>query len=256
MINFFKNAEEKIFNLKKMDQDTLIYRVLPRLLMEIIKKYFRLEIEGLENIPKKGPVIVAPNHSGFAGFDAAVLTSVIQKETKRLPRTLTHYFWFLNSTTAIPAHKMGFIEATYENGLNLLSKNNLIVLFPEGESGNFKPSTKRYELQEFKRGFVRLALERQCPIVPTLIIGAEETHINLSKLKFTKFLRGLVIPLPLNIIPLPVKWKIIFLEPIYLPYDKSFLENTELVHELAQDIQEQMQRRLRQEVKQRGLKII
>lgn len=256
MLNFFRNPEEKIFNLKKLDQDSLIYRVLPRLLMEIIKKYFRLEIEGLQNIPSKGSVIISPNHSGFAGFDAAVLTSVLQKETKRLPRTLTHYFWFLNSTTAVPAHKMGFIEATYENGIKLLSKKNLIVLFPEGENGNFKPSTKRYELQEFKRGFIRMALETQSPIVPTLIIGAEETHINLNKLKFSKFLRGLVIPVPLNLIPLPARWKIIFMEPIYLPYDKSAVDNSEVVHELAQDIQELMQKRLREEIRRRGLRIL
>lgn len=256
MLKFFKDAEEKIFNLNKLDQDTLIYRVLPRFIMEIIKKYFRLEIEGLHHIPKKGPVIISPNHSGFAGFDAAVLTSVLQKETKRLPRTLTHYFWFLNSSTAVPAHKMGFIEATYENGLRLLRKNHMIVLFPEGENGNFKPTSKRYQLQEFKRGFIRMALESQSAIVPTLIIGAEETHINLNKLKFAKFLRGLVIPLPLNIIPLPVKWKIVFLEPIYFPYDATEKNNDEIVHELAQDIQELMQKRLLEEIRRRGLKII
>ena len=63
----------------------------------------------------------------------------------------------------------------------------MIILFPEGEKGNFKPSRKSYELQEFKRGFVRMALETQSPIIPTLVIGAEETHINLSQLKLPKY---------------------------------------------------------------------
>ena len=58
----------------------------------------------------------------------------------------------------MPAHKMGFLEATTSNGLNLLKKNNMLILFPEGEYGNFKPSQKRYRLQEFKRGFVRMAV--------------------------------------------------------------------------------------------------
>jgi 1-acyl-sn-glycerol-3-phosphate acyltransferase len=51
-----------------MDYSSLIYRVLPQFLGEILRKYFRLEVEGLENIPLRGPVIIAPNHSGFSGF--------------------------------------------------------------------------------------------------------------------------------------------------------------------------------------------
>jgi len=254
MINFFGKPKQKIFDLKNLDRDTLLYRVLPRLMLEIMRKYFRLEVEGLENIPKRGSGIIAPNHSGYSGFDALMLAHTINKDVHRIPRVLTHQLWFLTKTTAVPAQKMGFTEATYENGLNALKKNNLIVLFPEGEFGNFKPTTKMYQLQEFKRGFIRLALTTQAPIIPTLVIGAEESSINLSQLKFTKYLKGMVLPLPLNIIPLPVKWKIKFLPPIHLPYEPSAVDDRELVHEIAQDIQEQMQRALTEEIQKRGNK--
>ncbi len=251
MLNFFKKPKEKLFGLKQLDRDTLIYRVLPKLLMEIMRKYFRVEVEGLENIPRTGPGIIAPNHSGFAGFDALLLSHIIHKDIKRIPRVLTHAMWFLTKTTSIPAAKMGFTEATFENGISALKKKNLIVLFPEGEYGNFKPTVEMYQLQEFKRGFVRMALATQAPIIPTLVIGAEETNINLSQLKFTKFLKGMVLPLPLNVIPLPVKWKIIFLPPIYLPYKASALEDRELVLEIASEIQERMQDQLREELLKR-----
>lgn len=252
MINFLKKPNEKIFDLKNLDRDTLIYRVLPRLLLEIMRKYFRLEVSGLENIPRQGGVIIAPNHSGYAGFDAVLLAHILQKDAKRIARVLTHHFWFLTEATAIPAQKMGFTEATYENGVKALKKKNLIVLFPEGENGNFKPTAEMYQLQEFKRGFIRMAIETRSPIVPTVIIGAEETHINLSKLKLTKFLRGTVLPLPLNVIPLPARWRIHFLEPIYLPYQPEALEDSELVHEIAQEVQELMQKALKAELKKRG----
>lgn len=252
MKNFLKKPNEKIFGLRNLDRDTLIFRVFPRLLLEIMRKYFRLEVEGAENIPRRGSVIIAPNHSGYSGFDAFLLGHVIQTEAKRVPRVLTHHFWFLTDTTAIPAQKMGFTEATYENGINALKKGNAIVLFPEGEQGNFKPTTKRYQLQEFKRGFIRMALETQSPIVPTVVIGAEETHINLKQLKFTKFLKGSVIPLPLNVIPLPAKWRIKFLEPIYLPYKADALKDAELVHEIAAEVQEKLQEAIQAEMKKRG----
>lgn len=251
MINFFGKTSQKIFDLKNLDKETLIYRVLPHLLMEIMRKYFRLEIEGAENIPRHGAVLLAPNHSGYSGFDAFMLAHSVYKESKRIPRVLTHHFWFLTQTTAVPAQKLGFTEATYENGINALKKNNAVVIFPEGEQGNFKPTTRMYQLQDFKRGFVRMALETQSPIVPVLVIGAEETHINLKKLKFSKYLRGTVLPLPLNIIPLPVKWKIKFLTPIYLPYKPSSVNDRDLVHEITSEIQERMQDALTEEIQKR-----
>jgi 1-acyl-sn-glycerol-3-phosphate acyltransferase len=173
-----------------------------------------------------------------------VLHHEIMRASGRYPRVLTHHLWFLTKTTSIPANRLGFIEATTENGVQALKKNQLVVLFPEGEYGNFKPSSQAYQLQEFKRGFIRMALQTNSPIVPTLILGAEETHVNLSRLKLTKFLRGVILPLPLNLIPLPSKWKIIFLEPVHLPYKKDAANDTELVHELAEDLQEKMQLRL------------
>lgn len=245
-------AEDKIFGLRDLDPEVLMYRVIPHFLMEIARKYFRLQIEGVENIPRRGAALIAPNHSGYSGFDAFLLSHQIYRATGRIPRVLTHHLWFVSKTTAIPAEKVGFIEATMANGLEQLKKNNLVVLFPEGESGNFKPTTKRYHLQEFRRGFIRMALLRQCPIVPTVILGAEETHINLATLKFAKYLRGIVLPLPLNVIPLPAKWKIKFLPPIHLPYRPSAADDRELVDELAIEIRESLQRAISDEVSRRG----
>lgn len=248
----FKDPAEKIFGLRDLDPEVLMYKVLPHFMLEIARKYFRLQVEGMEHIPRRGPALIAPNHSGYTGFDALLLSHEIYRSTGRIPRVLTHHFWFLTKATAIPAEKVGLIEATMANGLAQLRKNNLVAIFPEGEYGNFKPTTKRYHLQEFRKGFVRMALLRQCPIVPAIILGAEETHINLAQLKFTKYLRGIVLPLPLNVIPLPAKWKIKFLPALHLPYRPSAADDRELVEELTQEIREQMQAAISEEVSRRG----
>lgn len=237
--------------LKGLDSEALLYRVMPLFLMEVMETYFRLEIEGEENILKKGKALYAPNHSGYSGIDAMMLLHEIQRISGKTPKVLTHHLWFLTKTTAVPANKLGFIEATKENALLELKKNRQIILFPEGEYGNFKPSSKAYSLEEFKRGFVRIAIEANAPIVPTIVIGAEETHINLKRLRLTKYLRGLVLPLPLNVIPLPARWKIIFLPPIHLPYPASKIKDRDLMHEISEDIRETMQERIQQELKGR-----
>lgn len=250
---FFKKVSEKvnqqvIEKISEVDKENLVYRALPHFLGEIMTKYFRTEVEGLEHIPKKGSGLITPNHSGYSGFDAFILCHHIYQEIQRTPRVLTHHFWFLNQTTSIPAEKMGFVEANRKNGLNILAQKKLLIVFPEGEYGNFKPSTKRYKLQTFKKGFVRMAIETQSPIIPTLVIGAEETHINLAQLKFTKYLRGLVLPLPLNVIPLPARWKIKFLPPIHLKEDLSVLENKDRIRHITEDIQDYMQLELKKEL--------
>lgn len=249
---FQVNTEELLQRLfGTPDSDKVLYKILPHFFMELIKTYFRVEVVGAENLPKRGAGLIIPNHSGVSGFDAMVVHHEINRITKRYPRVLTHHLWFLTKTTALPANKLGFVEATTENGLKFLRRKQLVVLFPEGEYGNFKPSSKAYQLQEFKRGFVRMAVDTGTPIIPTLVIGAEETHVNLSRLKLTRFLRGVVLPLPLNIIPLPSKWKIIFLDPIVLPYQRRAVHDRELMHELADEIRDKMQERLTAELKKR-----
>ena len=100
----------------------------------------------------------------------------------RQPKILTHNLWFSSEVTGTAMKKMGFVEATRNKGQEILDNKELLVLFPEGEAGNFKPTSKRYHMQKFKGGLVRLALRCQVPVVPTLILGAEETHINLARI--------------------------------------------------------------------------
>src|SRR6478672_6175631 len=115
------------------NRETLLYKLLPHFFLELMKTYFRVQVEGGENLPRRGRAIITPNHSGVSGFDAMVLHHEITRASGRYPRVLTHHLWFLTKTTAIPANLFGFIEATTENGMTALTKNQLVVLFPEGE---------------------------------------------------------------------------------------------------------------------------
>ncbi len=234
----------------------LLFRWLPRIAGEILTTYLRLEVVGHENLPTGGPVLFTPNHSGFSGLDALVLSHVLQQRTHRTAFVLSHKFWFKTKFLATNLKKLGFIEATKSNGIRLLNHNQQVVIFPEGEEGNFKASKKSYQLQEFKRGSVRMALRTGATIVPTVIMGAEESHINLMEIRSTRFLNGLLLPLPLNLIPFPAKWKIIFLDPIRLPFSKEQGNDRELTVELTSILRERIQAKINDELKIRGWRFL
>jgi 1-acyl-sn-glycerol-3-phosphate acyltransferase len=226
-----------------------------RLLFEGFRKYFRIELHGLEHIPKRGKAIVAPNHSGAAGLDAAMLGYLLHETTPRVPRILALWSIFKQLPFLAPAaQRMGLKPASTDNGVGLLKKNNLVVCFPEGEAGSFKPTSERYRLREFKTGFVRMALVTGAPIIPCVIIGAEESTINLAtvKLKRGKQRRATLLPLPFNFLtPLPAKWDIRFLPPIDLSAYRQYADDKAKLQELALDIRTRMQAAIETELKQR-----
>ncbi len=230
----------------------LYHKDTPNFLLEIVRKYFRLEVEGLENVPKKGRGLVVSNHSGVTALDGVMIGNEISRTHKRIAQILAHPLWFMGPNIRILSKNMGLVEAKKEIGVKLLRKGRLLMIFPEGEAGNFKPTNDRYKLKEFRRGFVRMAMEGKAPIIPTIVIGAEETNINLSQIKLTKKLRGIIIPVPLNILPLPAKWKIVFLPPIDMKkYSKKDTGNRELVHKICNEIQAKIQDRINKEIAKR-----
>jgi 1-acyl-sn-glycerol-3-phosphate acyltransferase len=193
-----------------MPKRTFLSPALLDLALELLARYQRVEVEGLEHLPARGPAILLPNHSGFLGLDALLLRHEIRKLRGRTPRILLHKLWFAGGLLEPSARRFGFLEASYANGLAALRRNKIVMLFPEGEEGNFKPTHERYRLREFRKGFVKMAARTGAPVIPVLIIGAEETHINLGQVKILNQL----LPLPLNYFPLPAKWKIKLLEPV------------------------------------------
>jgi len=222
-------------------REEIAYKVLPLFLLDIIQRYLRVTSKGAQHIPTKGPCIVIANHSGFMGFDALMLSHQIFLKKKRVPRIITHKLWFLVPDISVVAKKLGLVPATFENGLNYLKRKELLVLFPEGEEGNFKPTRYRYRLRPFRRGFVRLALRTGAPIVPAIVIGAEETNITLSQIRWAKQLFGIIIPVPLNVVPLPAKWHIKYLPPIHLEKNVKKANDIEYVNKICRKIRRDLQ---------------
>ena len=104
------------------------------------------------------------------------------------------------------------------------------MVFPEGHRGFIKTYSEAYRLQRFGTGFVRIALQAKTPIVPVGIGGSEEQSPGLLHAKpLGRLIGAPAFPITwtfpllgvLGFLPLPVKYRITFGEPIRLLGDAT-----------------------------------
>jgi 1-acyl-sn-glycerol-3-phosphate acyltransferase len=186
--------------------------------------YFRPETHGIENLPA-GRVLIVPNHSGQISVDGIViaLACLVKARPPRLVRPMVERY-----LSAVPfvnelLWRGGAVLGDPGNCRNLLEDDQAIVVFPEGAKGGGKVWRDRYRLAPFGRGFMRLALQTRTPIVPTAVIGGEESVISLYDFKPGARALGLpylpitpLLPLlgPASILPMPVKFHLWFGKPM------------------------------------------
>jgi 1-acyl-sn-glycerol-3-phosphate acyltransferase len=218
----------------------------------LVRQYSRLDVHGLDKIPDEGALLVA-NHTGWAGWDFANLYATIRDDLDRDLYTAVHPNWFRIERLAELSRRLGLYEASVSETVRLADQDELVLFFPEGEEGSFKPWSDRYELAGFRPGFARVAAAAAVPIVPIVIVGGEETHPTLTRLEFTKELLGVGLPIPATLFPLPVRWRIEVLDPIdpdeYMTADRA---DADVVEDLRSDMEGLMQRELDRVREERG----
>ncbi len=141
--------------------------------------WWRVEVEGIKNIPSKGAALIVANHSGMLPFDAVMLNMAVFAEhsENRNVRFLVADFVDNFPLLSLFIQRAGGVKASPENAVKLLKKGELVCAFPEGTNGIGKLYSERYKLQAFgKGGVVLIARQTGVPVVPCAIIGAEETY--------------------------------------------------------------------------------
>lgn len=194
--------------------------------------YFRVEVDGIEHVPTEGGAVLVANHGGaLLPYDGAMLNLAVMNESpvpRRVRVLATEIFNMLPSVSHL-YRKVGATYAAREDAREILRRGHLLGVFPEGERGFMKPVWEAYRVGRLGRGgFAELAEEAGVPIVPVAIVGAEEVHpaVMVSK-RLARLVRMFFpeqrideIALSLNLLPLPIKWRIRFLPPV-LPGDRG-----------------------------------
>jgi 1-acyl-sn-glycerol-3-phosphate acyltransferase len=213
---------------------------LPRLWL-LASLWFRGEVRGLGNIPEEGGVLLVGNHSGG---NLTPDTTVFQLAfsayfgVERAFYQLAH-----NLVLSAPGlgflRKFGTVAASPENADKALSSGAALLVYPGGDYEVHRPSWERHKVDfDGRKGFIRLALKEDVPIVPVVSIGGQETALFLSRGEGLSKLLGLdrmfrlkvlpisiALPWGLNVgdmlghIPLPSKIIVEALPPIHLRED-------------------------------------
>ncbi|MDA3021641.1 MAG: lysophospholipid acyltransferase family protein [Actinomycetota bacterium] len=231
--------------------------VLMAMVRPLYRSWFRVETSGLENIPDVTGALVVANHSGVIALDAVMTQVALLDEHPfhRHLRMLGSDLLFQSPFLGEIARKAGHTLACHPDAERLLSDGEIVGVWPEGYKGIGKPFAERYKLQRFGRGgFVAAALRTKTPIIPTAIVGAEETYPMIANVTVVARLLGLpyfpitpTFPLlgPLGLIPLPSKWFIHFGEPIPTDhYPENAADDPMLIFDLTDQVRERIQQTL------------
>jgi len=190
----------------------------------LYRYYFRCESLDIGRVPA-GRCILVANHAGQLPFDAMMLATamLLEAEPPRVARGMGEYWIPRLPFVGTAAARGGAMVGTPDNCRHMLENEECVMVFPEGVRGIAKPFRERYRLHRFGLGFLRLALEARAPIVPVGIVGSEEQQPGIANLPRLARLLGMpAFPItptfpwlgPLGILPLPVKYRIYFGEPL------------------------------------------
>ncbi len=150
----------------------MVYEISKNTLGLIVNLYVK-EIRGLENVPRRGPYIVAANHSSY--MDHLILQNIWARKFNLVLHFLAKKEHFVGLQKiwhkhfkAIPIDRKRGGKTALRKAVSLLKRGEVIGIYPEGTR------TLTGKLQKGKTGAIRLALASRVPILPVGIIGTFE----------------------------------------------------------------------------------
>ena len=153
-----------------------IFKLVPEFLMRfiiwmLIHTFYRVEKEGLENIPDEGPCVLVCNHVSFV--DALVIGGCIQRPVRfvmdhRIFKIPVLNFVFRTAGTipiASAKEDAVMLEKAYERIDAYLKEGEIVCIFPEGRI------TDNGDLYPFKKGITRIIERTPVPVIPMALRG-------------------------------------------------------------------------------------
>ncbi|MDR1195087.1 MAG: 1-acyl-sn-glycerol-3-phosphate acyltransferase [Endomicrobium sp.] len=143
----------------------------------------RCQIEGGENIPKEGGIIIAPNH--ISVWDPPLTGSMMKRPLNFMAKQelfdIPVLGFLIKRTNAFPVKRGMHDMSAMRNAFSLLENGNALLMFPEGTR------SKNGELGKARAGVGMVACHAQVPVVPVKIENTDKaSKLRKIKIKYGK----------------------------------------------------------------------
>jgi 1-acyl-sn-glycerol-3-phosphate acyltransferase len=133
--------------------------------------YFRIRFQGVQHIPRSGPLLIVPNHVTYA--DPVLATIPVRRPVHYMAWSalfrIRGLAWLIRRLRAFPVDIEGADAGATRTAVRLLNAGEAVMIFPEaGRSPDGR-------VQRFRLGAFRLACSLGVPIMPVTIIGGHES---------------------------------------------------------------------------------
>jgi len=186
----FFPAAVSVFLLKVLSMGRI--KLFPKLIDIIVRAWavvsfklmgIKISVQGMENLPKEGEVIVTPNHASY--LDIFLLSAtlprllkyVIKSELFKLP--LWGWGMYMADHVGIPrgSGRAGIkaLNAALNTVKDRVKEGGSFIIFPEGTR------SRNGRIQGFKRGAFSVAADTGALVVPVSLVGVNEAHAGSDK---------------------------------------------------------------------------
>ena len=146
----------------------LRFKWMRRVAWLILKVWCRVEIVGRENVPRRGALIVAANHSSW--IDTVLIAMAVPRVVHYLTVAQMYNYWlfrpFMRMFGAIPIPESGGAAGVLKTSIDILKRGRAFGIFPEGQ---LSPDGR---IGRAREGIGLVAQRAGAPILPVALIGA------------------------------------------------------------------------------------
>jgi 1-acyl-sn-glycerol-3-phosphate acyltransferase len=154
-------------------------RIMHPLLRAVVPTFCKVEIAGLENVPRRGRTCLMINHVSYLD-PIAVTVAIPFRHTISLSKAENFSIpvagWFLRQWGHYPIHRGEYDRKALTQTIELLKSGQLVLMAPEG-------TRHPKGIQKAKEGLAFVATKADAVIVPTAICGAEDWRGRLKSLR-------------------------------------------------------------------------
>lgn len=241
---------------------------------QYLTRYFRSSVNGLERVPEGAGLYVGNHNAGPMVTDLWLFGAAVHKELgiEYVPYGLGHEVvlqWPLVNDLVVP---LGGVRASHENAERLFSAGKKVLVYPGGDVEALRPFRKRTQIVfSGRRGYIRLALKNNVPIIPVVSSGAHSSFVVIDDMKWLaralrmdRMFRFKAFPLTFSLpwgftlgvvppyLPLPSRISIEVMNPIYFERSGDVAANDDVyVRRCADYVEASMQKTMHRLERQR-----